>query len=82
MCVCMYTHTYTHTHTHTHAHTHTHTHTYISDEAYAQLRTREQLGYIVAAEVVSTWGVTGLRLAVQSARSPDAVHSIYIYIYV
>ena len=28
---------------------------------------------------VSTWGVTGLRLAVQSASSPDAVHCICIY---
>lgn len=47
----------------------------IDKEAYSQLRTREQLGYIVAAEVAARWGVTGLRVAVQSARAPAAVHA-------
>jgi len=47
----------------------------LDKEAYSQLRTREQLGYIVAAEVSSRWGVSGLRVAVQSARAPHDVHS-------
>mmetsp|Transcript_31949 Transcript_31949/g.80449 ORF Transcript_31949/g.80449 Transcript_31949/m.80449 type:complete len:502 (+) Transcript_31949:624-2129(+) len=39
--------------------------------AYTQLRTQEQLGYIAWAEVHSRWGVTGLRIAVQSVKDPE-----------
>ncbi len=44
-------------------------------EAYAQLRTREQLGYVVSAEAHGRWGVAGVRLVVQSARPPAALEA-------
>uniref|UniRef100_A0A7S0UFC5 Peptidase M16 N-terminal domain-containing protein n=1 Tax=Hemiselmis andersenii TaxID=464988 RepID=A0A7S0UFC5_HEMAN len=40
---------------------------------YTQLRTQEQLGYIACAEVHVRWGVTGLRIAVQSVKDPKDV---------
>jgi len=41
--------------------------------AYTQLRTKEQLGYIVCAEVHARWGITGIRIAVQSVKEPNVV---------
>lgn len=40
-------------------------------EAYAQLRTAEQLGYIVAAVPHSKWAVGGVRMIVQSVHAPQ-----------
>ncbi|EKX44433.1 hypothetical protein GUITHDRAFT_109554 [Guillardia theta CCMP2712] len=39
-------------------------------EAYTQLRTKEQLGYIVSSEVHSRWGVLGIRIVIQSLKPP------------
>jgi hypothetical protein len=38
-------------------------------------QTRPVAWNLMAAEVVARWGVTGLRVAVQSARAPAAVHA-------
>eukprot|EP00960_Hanusia_phi_P023000 679914-Hanusia_phi.AAC.3 len=40
-------------------------------EMYAQLRTVEQLGYIVAAVETKKWGVCGLKCLVQSVQCPQ-----------
>ena len=40
-------------------------------EMYAQLRTVEQLGYIVSCAQVFKWNVAGLRLLVQGVKSPS-----------
>jgi insulysin len=47
----------------------------LDKELYSQLRTREQLGYIVAADVASRHGAAALRIVVQSALNPAAVHA-------
>ncbi|CAG0887164.1 unnamed protein product [Cyprideis torosa] len=46
-------------------------HQIIREPAFTQLRTREQLGYIVHIRVVSACGVKGLAILVQSERPPE-----------
>lgn len=41
--------------------------------AYTQLRTIEQLGYIVAVDLHARWGIIGMRFAVQSVKPAELV---------
>lgn len=43
----------------------------LSEPAYSQLRTQEQLGYIVWASSRISYHVTGFRVTIQSEKSPD-----------
>ena len=47
------------------------THQIIKEACFDQLRTKEQLGYVVSCYVRRFWSGQGLAITVQSEKSPD-----------